>query len=237
VPVKDILSLTTGSFEFKLNVDARSHRPAEPIDNSIRGVLPGVIADYTNRQLPGVYTFAYFGNVNDGGYGWAVLPVKFKNQKGELVEPARVLDYPITFPVATRSTQATLQLITELVSKESKQKVEFRKLVSEANMTGRPIETKPVDLPQNQVVKLSAQNEPARSVIARTLRNIERGNPRNHKPIPQRAWRLLYSIETGSYYLDVVDVKQELYRPDGSSAGLRLVPWPTETGAPPAGTK
>jgi hypothetical protein len=230
-PVRDTLTLMPGNFEFKMVVDARSHLLPEPIDGSLSGILSTVMKEYRNKQLPGAYTFGYLGNVDEGGYGWIVLPEAFRDRQGGWINPPpRVLDYPISFPVEERPTHVTFQLIAELITKESKQRVEFKKLVSEANMTGRSTETKTVDIPQKQFVKIGATKETARSVIAKALRTIERGDPRTQGPIPQRAWRLLYSIEKATYYLDVVDVRQETYRVNGESSGTRPVNWPT----PPA---
>jgi hypothetical protein len=188
--------------------------------------LTAVLADYKNKQLPGSFIYSYLGKVEEGGFGWIVLPDRFRDAAGNWVEPRRVLDYPVSFPVEERTTAATFQLITQLVSKASGQQVQFKKLASEANWTGGTTNLKPVDLPAKQFVRLGATNETARSVIAKALRNIERGDPRTAAPIPQRAWRLLYSIDARGYFLDVVEVRKESYRPDGNASGSRVVNWP-----------
>jgi hypothetical protein len=136
------------------------------------------------------------------------------------------LDYPITFPVEERSTPATFQLIVDLVTTVSGQSVKFEKLESEAGADGRATVTGKVELPPDQSVRIGANNETARSVIARTLRTIRRGDPLIGNPIPQRAWRLLYSIDKNAYYLDVVEVRQESYQVDGSSSGFKPLLWP-----------
>jgi hypothetical protein len=237
---KDTLTLTAGTYEFKVVADARTHFLPEPIDGSINGVLTTVLNDFATKQqagtagIVGSFAHGYLGDVNEGGFGWIVFPKEFKTREGKLVPPVRVLDYPISFPVEERPTHVTFQLIAELVTKESKQRVEFKKLATEANMTGRATELKPVELPKNQFVKIGATKETARSVIAKALRQIERGDPRTQGPIPQRAWRLLYSIDKQTYYLDVVDVRQENYQVNGSPTGTRPVFWPTATEPAPA---
>ncbi|HEX4999875.1 MAG TPA: hypothetical protein VFY29_16765, partial [Terriglobia bacterium] len=234
-PVKDIVTLTPANFDYKMVVDARSHLLAEPVDGSLGALLPALITEYNNKQLPGSYTQGYLGAVESGGYGWVVLPDKFRSREGNWIAPRRVLDYPITFPVEQRTTQATFALIVDLVSRASGQLVKFEKLESEASAGGRVTNSRPVDIPAKQFVRIGATNETARSVIAKALRTIERGDPRTQGPIPQRAWRLLYSIDKGTYYLDLVEVRQESYRVDGASTGTKPVNWPSAT-APAAAT-
>jgi hypothetical protein len=234
VAAKAMLSLMPGNYDFKLVVDARTHVLQEPIDGSLGAVIPALIADYSSKKLPGIYGHRYLGNVNEpDGLGWMVGPAKVKNREGLEVEAVRVLDYPITFPTEQRTTVATMQLIVDLVSKASGQPVQFKKLATEANMTGGTTTTKPVDLPAKQTVRIGATNETARSVILKALRIIQRGDPRTEPPIPERAYRLLYSIDTRTYYLNLETVRQENFRVNGESTGTRPVNWPTP-GAPTA---
>lgn len=133
-----------------------------------------VLSAYTAANRPGVYTAFPVNNRVD------VVPTQMIGANGALKTITPLMSQPITFPLATRSIDETLQLLVQDVSRESGYKVVL------------------LDVPGSQfeTVEAGSSGLPARDVIAQIGTSLNR----------QVSFQCLYDVGTKTYYLNVMAV-------------------------------
>jgi hypothetical protein len=77
-----------------------------------------VLEDYGAQKLPGVY------DMIEDSDRISVFPRRVRTSTGNMRNVSPVMDYPVTFPLATRGATATMELVTSIISKESGMHVE-----------------------------------------------------------------------------------------------------------------
>jgi hypothetical protein len=182
-----------GSFDVKLLLDPVSRKPIPPVVN----VLQNVLTEYTARGNPGEFKLVPLGQ------DFSIVPNLARDQTGRLVQQRSPLDVPISFPEAERDGLATLRTICEAVT------AAFGKKISPGTLS--------VSFFSNTLVRIGANNETARDVLAKVLEALRWQDPRNVGPLPKLSWRLFYGPDTQYYSLNVKGVEREEPTPAGGT--------------------
>jgi hypothetical protein len=160
--------------------------------------------------------------VLDRGVALALVLEGRRNEKGEYRPVISPLDLPISFPEADRSTDDALSLIIKEVSAI---------FGAEIINTSNPL--------KNKVVRLGANQEPAREVLVRLIKGTHESDPERLKAggvpgdmvqFPRWSWTLIHVRDTNvySFYLRPVDMNGAQVERDLGSGKLKTVPRPTE---------
>jgi hypothetical protein len=180
-------------------------RPNEDDSQFLRDVLRELIGDHGRRGNPGVFKL-----VEMREYGYAIVPVNIRDSQDQWIPSSSPLDERISFPVSKRSLGATLELIASSIS----------------DVTGQKVRAETTTPGLNSIFSVAtstvgAQNEVARDVLARTLRELAVGD----EAPPKMVWSLQYFVERTpkqpAYSLAFEVVLQK--REDG---GQEITTWP-----------
>jgi hypothetical protein len=205
--IPDLIRLASGKLSIPVTVLAKNMLVQHPEEMTAR-LLGDAVGNHSANRNPGVFSFV---DLADSGFD--IIPLQVRNSAGQWTQTKSPLDSIISFPTQERSSQETISLIAQLASQESGIRVEFDASAKE--------------LPLRQTVVIGARNTVARNVLAQTLRDIKRGDPGNHAPVPKRSWRLIFDIHTSSYVLELESVRLELFNESGKSIGKSApISWP-----------
>lgn len=133
-----------------------------------------VLTAYASQGFPGVYSMIQEGD------RIRVFPKEVRATTGSLRKVTPVMDYPVTFPLATRGSVETLELLANLISKES----------------GAHVECLNTPFHLSDSLTMSADGESARDVIEHLGKIF--GFP--------FSFQCLYEATTKTYYLNVKGV-------------------------------
>ena len=141
-------------------------------------LLQDALDDHARRGNPGMFKVVRFG---DDGY--SVIPTSIRDAQGQWVSTVSPLDARISFPTEKRTLGATLALLAGAISKETRGEFEIGGVPGNASIF-------------DTIATIGADNEVARTVLAKTLRELSLG------PIAPRKiwWNLEYGVN-GSYVL------------------------------------
>ena len=177
-----------GSLDVRVPIDRRAHSSLELAAT----VLEKALTSHTERGNPGAFRL-----VNLGELGFSIVPARVRDQKGASVDAASPLDTRISFPREERSVAATLILIGNAVSAAAQQRV------------GVDVSAGGLRIPvyQDGKVTIGAQNEIARNVLAKTLREIDYPGGGT----PKYRWNLDYQPDSRAYTLTFWVVTQDRF--------------------------
>jgi hypothetical protein len=156
-------------------------------------VMQAAISSYEAQANPGQFTLVRFGE-NE----FSIVPTKAEDKGGRLVDQISPLDLKISFPEEERSLLATIDVISRAIGV-------------------RPIrfDSSPHTYFRSTRVRVGAQNETAREVLARTLR-IPGG--------PKFSFQLNYMPDVQTYVIGLNPVRVEVPTPKGVK--LETLYWP-----------
>jgi hypothetical protein len=174
-------------------------------DDTAIAAAQSALSAYTGQSFPGVYDMIQEGD------RIRVFPKQVRAQAGSLRDIKPVMDYPVTFPIATRGSVETLQLLASIISRES----------------GAHVEPLNVPFHLGDTITMGADGESARDVIKHMGEIF-------HVPF---SFQCLYEPTSKTYYLNVkgvfapnpagVAARHGLARP-APSAGPASSPWFTK---------
>jgi hypothetical protein len=133
-----------------------------------------VLTAYASQGFPGVYDMIQEGD------RIRVISKQVRAAAGNMRNVTPVMDYPVTFPLASRGSVETLQLLASIISKES----------------GVHVEPLNVPFHFSDTITMSAGGESAREVIEHMGEIL-------HVPF---SFQCLYEPTTKTYYLNVKSV-------------------------------
>lgn len=155
-------------------------------------MLQSLVDDHMKAGYPGQF------KVIPSGDGFDIVPMAVKNSAGTLVPDQSLLETRITLPELQRTADRTLDGICEAIRSN----------------TGKNIG---VGMNQFQslywVATVGANNEPARTVLERTLDGLHTNS--SGAQIPKAAWSLMYAPGMKMYFLNVRQVIVEAPSPVG----------------------
>jgi hypothetical protein len=156
-------------------------------------VIQAVISSYEARGNAGQFTVVRFGE-NE----FSIVPTKAEDKAGRLVDQVSPLDLKISFPEDERSLPATVDLISQAIRV-------------------RPIrfDSSPETYSRAPRVRVGAENETARDVLARALR-IPGGT--------KFSFHLNYMPDVRFYVIGLNPVRVEVPTPGGVQ--LQTLYWP-----------
>jgi hypothetical protein len=162
-----------------------------PTVAGLSSVLQALVGAHLTNGLPGVYT----ANFADAAF--FITPAQMKDSTGtwRLVTP--VLDSLVSFPKRERTAYETLQTVVEQVSKL--QPIQVNCCIAFGNLWASH-------------VTLGAQNETARSVIAKLFLSLRPQNLEDGSKVSGVSYRLQYSPQLLRYDLVLRAIPQ--VRPD-----------------------
>jgi hypothetical protein len=197
-----------GSIELHFAKDASTLNPVE----SHLTILRNLVAAHNANLNPGEFQV-----IDLAESGFSIVPLRAKNKDGVLEAHHSPLDARISFPVAQRDGSTTMELIASTVSTVSGANVFYVEATGDATQFFRSV-----------FVKLGADNETARTVLANALRDLRYGfDPNNPGLIQKYSWHLAYDLDGRYYVLGLVPVYEEVPGPRVSSIPqLRPVMWP-----------
>jgi hypothetical protein len=155
-------------------------------------LLQALVNDHKKAGIPGEFKLI------PNGDGVAIVPTAVKDASGILLPDQSLLETKITLPELKRTGDETLNAICEAVKTNS---------------------GKHIGVATNQfmslyyTVTIGALNEPARSVLQRTLAGLEFTGGPTH--IPKASWSLFYDPGLKMYLLNVRQVRMEVPTPAG----------------------
>jgi hypothetical protein len=178
-----------GSLEMQLPIDWAKDR-----NESATQAATAAVSQHTTQGNPGRFSIVTLSN-----FGMSIVPIQARNSTGSLVDVHSPLDARISFPESERKAFETLQLIGSLASAASP----GSKIQVDVTAGGLPFP------PLEQgVITVGAQNEVARDVLARALRETNYG-PKD-VGVAKLSWNLLYDISTKTYKLSFSTVTRDL---------------------------
>ena len=168
-----------------------------PVRSSVDAMplLQSLLDDHARAGNPGEFALVPSGD------GVVIVPTKVRDANGFLVPDQSPLEVRISFPELQRTDLETLDAICGTILADSGMKVG----VASHNFDG----LRSTEARGKYYVTIGANNEPARSVLQRTLARLERPEPGNKTPIPKMAWSLLYVPGQKIYVLNVGQVLVE----------------------------
>jgi hypothetical protein len=156
-------------------------------------VIQAVISNYEARGNTGQFTLVRFGE-NE----FSIVPTKVEDKAGRLVDQVSPLDVKISFPEEERSLPATVDLISQAIGVKP---IRF--------------DSSPEAYARGPRVRVGAQNETARDVLARALR-IPGG--------AKLSFHLNYMPDVQIYVIGLSPVRVESPTPSGVQ--LETLYWP-----------
>jgi hypothetical protein len=141
------------------------------------------------------------------GDGVVIVPTKVRDANGILSPDKSPLEVSISLPTQERTAKEAMDAICAAILANSGKKVVMGQ---EPFSTGLR-STDARGAKSAYYVTIGATNEPARSVLQRTLASLEWANPRIKSPIPKMAWRLLYDPGERVYALNVHQLLWEAF--------------------------
>jgi hypothetical protein len=156
-------------------------------------VIQGALSSHETHGNHGQFTFVQFGE-NE----FSIVPTKAEDKAGRLVDQVSPLDLKISFPEEERSLPATIDLISQAIRV-------------------RPVrfDSSPETYSRAPRVRVGAENETAREVLARALRIPGR---------PKFSFRLNYMSDVQLYVIGLNPVRVEVATPGGLQ--LQTLYWP-----------
>jgi hypothetical protein len=186
----DMLVPASATLQLQMDVDSKSRRPFAPIADT----LTEMVGQHKGRRNPGEFKFVPVGNSDS----YSIVPDRAKDVLGAMAAAKTPFDARISFPEKERNGQETLAVILEAITKTTGAKFIVFETPDLAGTT-----------------RLGAQNEVARDVLAKALRETY---------VWKAYWRLFYGPEEKAWGLTISSVYKEIMTPQG----LRQEPvlWP-----------
>jgi hypothetical protein len=156
-------------------------------------VIQAVLSNHEARGNPAQFTLVRFGE-----YEFSIVPTKAKDKGGRLVDQVSPLDLKISFPEEERSLLATVDVISQAIHARF------------INIGGSLITD-----PRAPRVRVEAQNETARDVLAKALK-IPGG--------AKLSFRLDYMPDLQMYVIGLHPVRVEV--PSQNGIQLETLYWP-----------
>jgi hypothetical protein len=168
--------------------------------SSKNSVIQAALDSHRLNSNPGEFKVIRFGDDNFG-----IVADFAEDQKGTMIQQVNPLDFRISFPEADRTVAETLNLI-------------YRGIDTITKMRGFAfIPVGPRVESFNRVnVRVGANNEIARDVLARTLR---------HQGLPRIVWSVRFDPGAKTYGVWFQPAQEEVLVP-GHGVVLRSLPWP-----------
>ena len=139
-------------------------------------LLQDCLEVHARCESPGRFKLVRLDN-----YGYSIVPTEVRGKSGEIVSASSPLDARISFPRAKRYLGPTLELITQAISKSTGEKIE-------ADVHSLPGINTIYDV---ALTNSGADNEVAREVLARTLREMTE----EYRPSLMMSWNLERSFD------------------------------------------
>jgi hypothetical protein len=158
-------------------------------------LLQSLLDEHVRAGYPGEFKLV------PNGDGVAIVPVAVRNLNGVSLPDQSPLETTISLPESKRTAMETLNAICGAIRNNSGKNIGVA--------SGPFIGTQPYS------VTIGAANEPARSVLQRTLAGLEYVDTHTQARIPKMAWSLLYDPGQKVYLLNVHQVLKEVLTPTG----------------------
>jgi hypothetical protein len=173
--------------------------------SGVTAVLASLVGAYATAGYPGVYSSTYAHGA------FFITPAQVHNSAGNAIAFSPILDTTVTLPSQARSAGDTLEAILQQVKTQ----------------TGIPVEIGqvPNGLMINAKITIGANNESARSVIARAFSMLAAGKMADGSTATLMSYRLFFDPQLKYYVFNVHGV-QPLTGP------LPSIPAITSAGAP-----
>jgi hypothetical protein len=172
------------SLQLRYDRDPKSRNPLTPIE----AVLNDIINDHAGRRNPGEFRLLRLPDEK----GFALSPSRSKNSRGTLSAALSPLDTRISFPPEERTDDELLATIVKAINIGSGEK-----LILFFNKGERP-----------GTVKTSANNEPAREVLSRVLRELYAG---------KLVWHLYYDAGENWWGFNILPVYKQFVTASGET--------------------
>ena len=181
------LGVKSGSVVLRGNLSASVRSPADAIS-----LFQSLLDDHVRAGNPGEFALVQSGD------GVVIVPTKVRDANGILSPDQSPLEVRISFPEQERTANEAMDAICGAILANSGKKV-----VLGMDPFGGIRSTDPRGARATYYVTIGATNEPARSVLQRTLAGLQWANPSIKSPILKMAWRLLYDPGERAYALNV----------------------------------
>jgi hypothetical protein len=201
-PGQTALYPRAGSVTLRGNFAASVESPADAMP-----LLQSLLDDYVKAGNPGEFALV------ESGDGVIIVPSKVRDANGILSPQQSPLEVRISFPEQERTASEAMDAICGAILANSGKKVVMG--MEPFSMGVRS--TDPRGLKASYYVTIGARNEPARSVLERTLASLEWANPRTLGRISKMGWRLLYDVNEKTYALNVHGVFRLAPTPTGNT--------------------
>ena len=149
---------------------------------AVKTAVESMVTAYNSTGLPGRF------EAQSSGTMFFIVPTAVRGVSGALTTVRPLLSQRITIPTASRSMGETVALIIQLLTHDG---------------TSLVIGTAPFGLFANAQVSVSANNEPARNVLAKLLAGASSGVLADGTPAPLLGYRLMCDPVTHSYVLNI----------------------------------
>lgn len=183
-----------GSVVLRGNLSALVSSPTDAIP-----LLQPLLDDHVRAGNPGEFALVQSGD------GVVIVPTKVRDANGILLADQSPLEVRISFPELQRTDLETLDAICGTILANSGKKV----MVATTPFIG----LRSSGARGSYYVTIGANNEPARSVLQRTLAGLQWPDPRTQGSILKMGWRLLYDPGQKVYALNVHQVFKEAPTP------------------------
>jgi hypothetical protein len=198
------LGVKNGSAVLRGNLSASVRSPADAMP-----LFQSLLDDYVRAGNPGEYALVQSGD------GVVIVPTRVRNENGVLLPDQSPLETRISFPELQRTDLETLAAICGAILANSGKKV----VVGTTPFGG----LQSPGTRGSYYVTIGASNEPARSVLQRTLAGLQWADSRTQGPILKMGWWLLYDPGERVYALSVHQVFREAPSPTGRTVRQPVV--------------